>query len=55
MTRYDELLDRKQEGSLSDSEKLELTELRQAADAFMLRKAHAVLLLRWRGHLIPHP
>jgi hypothetical protein len=55
MTRYDELLDRNQEGALSDSEKLELTELRQAADAFMLRKAHTVVLLRWRGHLVPHP
>ena len=55
MTRYDELLDRNQAGDLSDSEKLELIELRQAADAFMLRKAHAVALLRWRGHLVPHP
>ena len=55
MTRYDELLDRNQEDVLSSNEKLELTELRQAADAFMLRRAHAVVILRWRGHLVPHP
>jgi hypothetical protein len=55
MTRYDELLDQNQEAGLSDVEKLELTKLRQSADAFMLRKAHAVVLLRWRGHLVPHP
>ncbi|MDX2241663.1 MAG: hypothetical protein NW224_13345 [Leptolyngbyaceae cyanobacterium bins.302] len=55
MTRYDELLNRNQEDALSNGEKLELTELRQAADTFMLRKAHAVVLLRWRGHLVPHP
>ncbi len=55
LSRYDDLLDRNQAGGLSAAEKLELSNLRQAADAFMLRKAHAVVLLRWRGHLVPHP
>jgi hypothetical protein len=55
MVRYDELLDLNQDGSLSDSEKLELSQLRRAADAFMLSKAHAAVLLRWRGHLVPNP
>lgn len=55
LTRYDELLDLNQERGLSDSEKLELTNLRQATEVLMLRKAHAVVLLRWRGHLVPHP
>lgn len=55
LARYDELLDRNQAGGLSEAEQLELSSLRQAADAFMLLKAHAVVLLRWRGHLVPHP
>ena len=54
MARYDELLELNQAGRLSESEKLELIQLRQAADAFMLRKAHAAVLLRWRGHLVPN-
>ncbi|MBE9008836.1 hypothetical protein IQ250_01235 [Pseudanabaenaceae cyanobacterium LEGE 13415] len=54
-SRYDHLLELNQENRLSDAEKLELARLRQTADAFMLRKAHAATLLRWRGHLIPNP
>jgi hypothetical protein len=49
---YQRLLDRHQEGTISDSERLELTELRREADRFMLRKAHAAVLLRWRGRNI---
>jgi hypothetical protein len=55
MVRYDALLDLNQDGILSDSEKFELSQLRQSADAFMLRKAHAAVLLRWRGHMVPNP
>lgn len=40
-------------GTLSPVERIELTQLRKAADRFMLRKAYAVDLLRWRGHAIP--
>jgi hypothetical protein len=53
MARYDELLARHQDGLLTDSEKQELTQLRMEADRFMLRKAHAAALLRWRGHTVP--
>lgn len=52
MERYDSLLDLHQEGTISDAERLELTELRREADRFMLRKAHAAVLLRWRGRNI---
>lgn len=50
MARYDELLERNQNNSLTQEEKLELMELRSQADCFMLRKAQAAALLRWRGH-----
>lgn len=40
-------------GVLTAPERTELTQLRQAADCFMLRKAYAVDLLRWRGYAIP--
>ena len=53
MVRYQELLDKKAEGELTSSESAELTGLRTEADRFMLRKAHAAALLRWRGHAIP--
>ena len=53
MTRYQELLDKNASGTLSPAERMELTQLRIAADRFMLRKAYAVDLLRWRGHAIP--
>lgn len=48
--RYDELLDRNAEGALAPNERNELDRLREDADRFMLRKAHAAALLRWRGH-----
>ena len=48
-TRYDQLLDRNREGQLTDAERVELTHLRTEADRFMLRKAQATALLRWRG------
>lgn len=54
MTRYDELLDRNQNGTLTDSEKLELAALRKESEQFMLCKAQAVALLRWRGYQVPH-
>jgi hypothetical protein len=55
MARYDELLDRNRETGLSEVERDELAQLRHDADAFMLRKAHAAILLRWRGHLVVNP
>jgi hypothetical protein len=53
MTRYQELLDKNANDTISDAERAELTRLRTAADRFMLRKVHAAALLRWRGHRIP--
>jgi hypothetical protein len=55
MERYNILLDRNQEGTLTDTERTELTALRTEADCFMLRKAQAAALLHWRGHHVPLP
>jgi hypothetical protein len=51
--RYQELLDKNREGTISDAERQELRDLRAKSDLFMLRKAHAAVLLKWRGHTIP--
>jgi hypothetical protein len=53
MIRYQELLDLNADELIDESERLELTQLRIKADLFMLRKAHAAALLRWRGHQLP--
>ena len=50
MMRYDELLERNQDALLTDAERLELQALRKEAERFMLRKAQAAALLKWRGH-----
>ena len=50
MERYNALLERNKSGVLTEAERLELNALREEADRFMLRKAHAAVLLRWRGH-----
>ena len=52
-TRYQELLDRNAEGIITAVERIDLEQLRTEADRFMLRKAHAAALLRWRGHTVP--
>jgi hypothetical protein len=53
MERYQELLDKNANSILSASERDELTNLRVESDRFMLCKAHAVALLRWRGYQVP--
>ena len=53
MVRYQELLEKNANVTLSDAERAELTQLRTAADRFMLQKVQAAALLRWRGHHIP--
>jgi predicted transcriptional regulator len=53
MERYQELLDKNANDLLTPEERDELTQLRTEFDRFMLRKAHAVALLRWRGYQIP--
>lgn len=55
MERYDILLKRNRNGALTEAERLELVALRNEADGFTLRKAHAAVLLRWRGHNVPPP
>lgn len=53
MERYQELLDKNANGVLSADERDELVKLRLEFDRFMLRKAHAAALLRWRGYQVP--
>lgn len=53
--RRDELLARNAGGRLSSAERAELDRLRHEENLFMLRKAHAAALLRWRGHPVPSP
>lgn len=53
MVRYQELLDKNAAGTLTEAERNELTGLRTEADRFVLRKAQAAALLRWRGHKLP--
>jgi len=55
MERYNILLAGNQNGTLTEAERLELMALRLECDRFMLCKAQAAVLLRWRGHRIPTP
>jgi hypothetical protein len=55
VARYDDLLTGNQAGPLTDTERVELHNLRTGAERLMLRKAHAAALLRWRGHAVPRP
>ena len=50
MDRYEALLYKNANETLTPAEKDELNILRQKADLLMLRKAHAAALLRWRGY-----
>jgi hypothetical protein len=49
------LLQKTQEHTLSDTERTELTALMVEGDRFMLRKAQAAAILRWRGYAVAHP
>lgn len=55
MKRYNILLEGNASGTLTEAERLELMALRHEADLFMLRKAQAPVLLRWRGYIVPTP
>ena len=50
---HGELLEKNRDGTLTEAERAELTQLRQEADELMLRKAYAYVLLKWRGHRLP--
>jgi hypothetical protein len=54
MTHYETLLQKNQDHTLSDIERTELTALRVEGDRFMLCKAQAAAILRWRGHTVVH-
>lgn len=51
--RYQALLDKNANQTLSAEERQELTQLRTDLDRQMLLKVHAAALLQWRGHQIP--
>ncbi|MCL4835768.1 MAG: hypothetical protein KJZ86_25240 [Caldilineaceae bacterium] len=51
--RMQELLEKRIAEAMDEDEKSELESMLHGADLTMLRKAHAVALLRWRGHIIP--
>lgn len=53
MERYQKLLDKNANQTITEKERTELDQLRVEADRFMLCKVHAAALLRWRGHQIP--
>ena len=53
LTQYQQLLDKNANGEITDVERKKLEALRIESDRFMLRKAHAAAILRWRGHQIP--
>jgi len=50
---YQELLEKQADETISAAETQTLGRLRAEADCFMLRKAQAADILRWRGHQIP--
>ena len=51
--RLSELLDANQSGTIAEAERSELLSLQHQADLVMLRKAHAAVLLRFRGKRLP--
>lgn len=53
LERYQILLDKNANNTLSAHEQQELAQLRTEFDRQMLRKVHAAALLQWRGHQIP--
>jgi ATP-dependent DNA ligase len=52
---YDLLIDRQDAGSLTTEGRNVLSQLREEADALMLRKAHAYAILQSRGNTLDPP
>ena len=52
-TRMDDLIARKQDGSITPEQQAELTGLSAESEALMVRKAHAFALLKSQGHTLP--
>ena len=53
MNRYDTLLQLNKTDNMTEAERLELLNLRKESERFMLRKAHAAAILKWRGNRVP--
>ncbi len=49
---HQELLERNQDGTLTESERDELERYRKITDRFVFRRSYALALLKWRGHTI---
>jgi len=52
-TLYEDLLEQNQRAGLSATEQETLENLREEADALMLRRTYAYALLKWRGQRLP--
>lgn len=48
--RHQELLERNQDGMLTEREQRELEHLRNLTDRFVFRRSYSLALLKWRGH-----
>ena len=53
--RQSDLLEENSLGTLSPAKRQTLVDLRNEADRLMLRKAYALVLLKWRGYRLPPP
>jgi predicted DNA-binding protein len=51
--RQSDLLDLNSSGSIGELDRQALADIRNEADRLMLRKAYALVLLKWRGHQLP--
>ncbi len=51
--RHQRLLQRMQEGVLTETEKIELEALRTDTDRSVIRRSYVLALLKWRGHTLP--
>ncbi len=52
---YEALLDKQSANVLTNIEQQRLADLGQQARLLTLKRAHAYMLLKWRGHSIPTP
>jgi hypothetical protein len=50
--RHQELLEKNQEDTLTDMERIEIEQLRAAVDEFILLRSYALAILKWRGFSI---
>lgn len=55
VSERDDLVAQEQDGGLSDEQQIRRATLRAEAEALMVRKAHAFVLLKSRGHTPPSP